>query len=91
MSCTNDYLICCNEYQANILTSSFASSMAQLTSKFTNRVVFSCVLFKALIKPRVPHMSEQIAREGLVHASLDRVCESNVSLYEKYKLSYVRT
>ena len=58
-------------------------------SKFTTRVVFSHVLFEALIKARVPHMSEQIARKGLVHASLDRVCESHVSLYEKYKSSYV--
>ena len=58
-------------------------------SKFTTCVVFSRVLFKALIKTRVPHVSEQIAREGLVHASLDRVWESHVSLYEKYKSSYI--
>ena len=41
------------------------------------------ILFEALVKTRVPHMSEQIAREGFVHASLDRVRESShVSLQE---------
>ena len=56
---------------------------AQLTSKFRTRVVFSCVLFEALIKTHVPHTSEQIACEGLVHASLSRVWDSSrVSLRE---------
>ena len=57
--------------------------MVQLTSKFTTRVVFSRVLFKVLIKTRVPHTSEQIGREGLVHTSLDYEWESSrVSLRE---------
>ena len=43
----------------------------QLTSKFT--VVFSRVIFEGLIKSRVPHASERIACEGLVHTSLDCV------------------
>ena len=47
----------------------------QLTFKFTTCVVFSCVLFKILVKTRVTHVSQQISREGLVHASLDRVWE----------------
>ena len=52
-------------------------------SKFTTRVVISRVLFKALIKSRMPHTSEGIAHEGLVHASLDCVWESShVSLRE---------
>ena len=63
--------------------------MVQLTSKFTTRVVFSRVLFKALIKTRVPHASEQIACEGLVHTSLDCVRSLHMCLYENYKSSYV--
>ena len=34
------------------------------------------MLFKALVKTHVLHASEQIAHEGLVHASLDHVWES---------------
>ena len=57
--------------------------MVQLMSKFITRVVISRVLFKALIKSCMPHVSEGIAREGLVHASLDCVWESShVSLRE---------
>ena len=89
VSSSNDYLICCNEYQANILTPSFGSSTVQLMSKFTTRVVFSRVLFEALIKTRVTHVSEQIVCEGLVHTSIDRVWSLHVSLYEKYKSSYI--
>ena len=41
------------------------------------------ILFEALVKTRVPHARERPAREGLVHASLDRVWESSrVSLQE---------
>ena len=41
------------------------------------------ILFKALVKTRVPHASEQIACEGLVHMSLNHVWESShVSLQE---------
>ena len=42
----------------------------QLMAKFKTLVVFSCVLFEALVKTRVPHVSEPIARVGLVHTSL---------------------
>ena len=57
-------------------------------SKFTTRVVFSHVLFEILVKTRVTHVSEQITREGLVHASLDRVWEVFTCLLTKnsYKL-----
>ena len=49
---------------------------AQLTAKFTTCVVISCVLFEALAKTCVPHVSEPISHVGLVHASLrfSRLC-----------------
>ena len=57
--------------------------MVQLTSKFTTCVVFSRVLFETLVKTHVTHTGERIAREGLVHASLDHEWESShVSLRE---------
>ena len=43
----------------------------QLTAKFTTRVVFLRVYFEALVKTRMPHESDPIARVGLVHASLN--------------------
>ena len=87
MSCSNDYLICCNEHhqtkQIYLHLALHQVRTVQLTSKFTNRVVFSHVLFETLIKTCVTHVSEQIVCEGLVHASIDRVWESSrVSLPE---------
>ena len=67
-------------------------------SKFTTHVVFSRVVFKVIVKTRMSRVSEQIAREGLVHASLDRVWESScislrevkIELRTKSSLSWTR-
>ena len=55
----------------------------QLTAKFTTRVVFSYVLFEASVKTHVLHVSEPIARVGLVNMSLECVREYFMCLNTK--------
>ena len=67
--------------------------MVWLMAKFTTRVVFSCVLFKALVKTRVPHASEPIAHVGIVHVSLrfSRLCRNIYGTHVLYhKVQVIR-
>ena len=63
----------------------------QLTSKFTTRVIFLCVLFEALIKTRVPHTSWHTFCGQLALLVSDTLPERAPSNISDFKVTHSNT